>query len=613
MSEAINYQWWSDDSPRHERVTAVFNRIASSTLWRREVMLRHERLYHNAPILGLGRSGTRTGQVDVFNTTKLAFNVVKSCCDAFISELCEDRPRVTVLTSGADWSLQQRAKMLEKFIDGQFYQAGVYDTLQRMALDSAIVGLGVGKVMTSGEGKKRRVAVERVLPWEMLIDEQESMYGAPRSMGQRKWIDRQVLISCYPEKELELRQTVSSSIEAHQYTYDTVSDLLEVIECWHLPSSDKSKDGRHSIVVNNATLVDEPWSRDSFPFVFLLRQPVPIGFWGIGLAEELTGIQLEMNVLLQKIQLSHKKLAAGHWLVAGNTTVKVDAEVASIMRYTGTKPEAYVPMAVSPEIYSHLDRLYQRAYEITGISQLSAQGQKPAGLNSGLALTTYSDLKSKRFTVSFHLYQQLVLELARLVIEEAREIAESNPDYAVSSFDRMSSNRIRFLDADMEEHDAILQMFPTNSLAKEPAARQSQVQDLINSQMISPEDGRRLLNYPDLDEFERYEQASFNCVMRSIDRMLRDGEYDGPEPFMNLEDALKRVQFAYLDARQRGVEEDRLQLLRDYMEAVTSLLEAAAPPEPPPGNGMPGAPPGMPPDGPMPPPGAGPPMPPGMQ
>jgi hypothetical protein len=198
--------------------------------------------------------------------------------------------------------------------------------------------------------------------------------------------------------------------------------------------------------------------------------------------------------------------------------------------------------------------------------------------------------------------QQLVLSLAKLMIQEAREIAETNPDYAVSSFDRMSTNRVRFLDADMEEHDAILQMFPTNSLAKEPAARQAQVQDLINSQMISPEDGRRLLNYPDLDEYNRYEQASYNCVMRSIDLMLNDGVAESPEPFMNLADALRRVQFAYLDARQRGVEEEKLQLLRDYMEQVAQLIEASQPPPPsppppgmppgagPPGDGAPGTP-----------------------
>jgi hypothetical protein len=161
-----NYQWWDDSSPRHERVTSVFNRVASSTLWRRDVMLRHERLYHNAPLLGLGKTGTRTGAApDIFGgSTKLAFNVVKSCCDAFVSELCEDRPRVTVLTSGADWGLQQRAKLLEKFVDGQFYAAKVYDTLQRMALDSCITGLGVGKVVTVGEKKKKRVAFERLKP-----------------------------------------------------------------------------------------------------------------------------------------------------------------------------------------------------------------------------------------------------------------------------------------------------------------------------------------------------------------------------------------------------------------------------------------------------------------
>jgi hypothetical protein len=46
--------------------------------------------------------------------------------------------------------------------------------------------------------------------------------------------------------------------------------------------------------------------------------------------------------------------------------------------------------AMHPEVYNHLDRLYQRAYEISGISELSATGKKPAGLESGAALQDLS-------------------------------------------------------------------------------------------------------------------------------------------------------------------------------------------------------------------------------
>jgi hypothetical protein len=39
-----------------------------------------------------------------------------------------------------------------------------------------------------------------------------------------------------------------------------------------------------------------------------------------------------------------------------------------------------------PEVYSHMERLFGKAYEIAGISELSATGKKPPGLESGAAL-----------------------------------------------------------------------------------------------------------------------------------------------------------------------------------------------------------------------------------
>jgi len=53
------------------------------------------------------------------------------------------------------------------------------------------------------------------------------------------------------------------------------------------------------------------------------------------------------------------------------------------------------------------------------------------------------------------------------------------------------------------------------------------------------------------------------------------GEYFPPEPYQNLENAVRKTQQAYLMYKVQGAPEDRLELLRQYMEDCKNLLERA--------------------------------------
>jgi len=63
----------------------------------------------------------------------------------------------------------------------------------------------------------------------------------------------------------------------------------------------------------------------------------------------------------------------------------------------GTKPSYEVAPCVPQEMYAQLQRLIEYAYQQSGVSSLAAQGQKPAGLNSGEAIRNYDDIQSDRF------------------------------------------------------------------------------------------------------------------------------------------------------------------------------------------------------------------------
>ena len=61
--------------------------------------------------------------------------------------------------------------------------------------------------------------------------------------------------------------------------------------------------------------------------------------------------------------------------------------------------------------------------------------------------------------------------------------------------------------------------------------------------------------------------------------MVHEGKYFPPEPYQNLENAIRKTQQAYLMYRMRNAPEDRLELLRQYMEDCQSLLMKSNTPE----------------------------------
>lgn len=607
-------RWWLYDAKPLEQasmVDSLVSRVFKAQAWRREAYLRYLRMYSNSSIAGWG--GRVHNQSVSPVGPRLSLNVVKSCCDAFTSKLTLERPKCTFLTSGGDWDLQQRAKDLEKFVDGQFYEVKLYEQLPLIVLDSAIFGTGALKWFIEGEDEEQQVQCERTAMWELGVDEQDGQYGQPRNLYQRKYVDKLVLKEMFPEHAEDIERAKLED-EPFPMFQDALTDMVPVVMAWHLRSSKKAKDGRYYVGIPGKVLHVSEYTRDVFPFTFYRRSQAPTGFYGIGLAEELYGIQVEINLMLQKAQRHIRLLGSGHWMVEQNSKVasgQLDNDI-SIIRYTGAPPQVYFPpQLLSADFYQQLDRLYSRAFEICGISQLQASSQKPAGLNSGKALDTFADLASERFGVASHAYQDLVLHCAEHVIELAREVSKTYPDYSVRAVSKDAMEPVKFIDTDLEANEAVLQMYPTNKLSKDPSERMNQVEQLVNSGIVDPQDAPRLLDYPDLDSEWNMKYASFNLTMKCITSILKDGKMIQPRPFMNLQQSIKLAQMQEMLGELKGAPENNLQMLREWIDLAVQMENANKPaPAPMPGPPGPGGPPpGMPAPSPdMAPPGA-PPMP----
>lgn len=643
-------RWWTD-AHSEEKDRAKCIRKCAGQIWEdqtavRQEMLRAARLYGSIPLLGLSPKLYRRRAVSL-RRSKLALNVIKSVSDTYVAMVTDDEPRVSFDTNGADWGLQQKAQRLEQFNDGIFFDTDVYDLTPQLHLDAALFGAGVVKPYIEWNGwdeepqnandeaaaakargddaeeKREQPAIryQRVHLWRLLRDDEEWFSGRGWTQYELTYVDKLALMEEYPDRASDI-DTMSSGNDFDEWGNDDAafgdieSDDVCVIEAWKRPRTKTSGDGLHVIMAGDVILFEEEWGETDFPHEMLYRlRPAFGGVMGDALAAELEGIQFEINVLLQKIQRAHHLLAAGHWLVENGSEIAtgtIDNQIGSIIRYRGIPPDLKVVESVAPDVYQQLDRLYSRAFEIVGVSQMESQGSLPAGLKSGEAILQWSQVTSKRFQPSYRLYQTFMVKLARKNIALARKIAERCPSYAVKATGPEMMETVKWADADMEDYEFLMKPKATNELAEEPSGKLEILQGLVNAG-FAPAKGdvaRMFAGHLDLKSYTSFMDATYDWTMSLIEDIVNKGVYIGPEPFLTksqMIDSISRFQAAYFQAsRKKGIPPERLRMLQDWMVAATELVTTDAlklpeppPPAPPPGV-VPPPTPGMP--APMPPP-----------
>lgn len=593
----INNKWWKvEDKDLHQHVFPLVARIDNGLGYRHTQNLKFARLYHNKEMLGfVSGMYARPSGVDSFQN-RVTLNVVKSCIDTATSKIAKSKPRPLFITTRGSYYDQKKAKKLTQYVDGLFDAAEVYEVSKRVFVDSCVFGTGALKIYVENEVIK----CERAFIDELLVDDAEGVYGEPRQMHQRKYVFRDKLVDLFPEHEQAILGSTSGL--KNDMPALSVADQVVVVESWHLPSGPEAGDGKHTICVDNCTLFAEEYKKDYFPFVFMQWSPSLIGFWGTGLAEELVGIQFEINKLLKNIQMAMHLMAVPRVFIEKSSqinTAHISNEIGGIVKYTGTPPTFGTFPVMPAEVYQHLENLYKKAYEITGISLLSASSKKPGGLDSAVALREYQEIETERFVITGQRYEKFFIDTAKIMIDISRDLYSGNTKLKVKGKSRKFIESIKWKEVDLDDDKFTMQAFPTNMLPREPAGRLQTVQEYIAAGFVPKEWALELLDIPDVDGFVSLQVAALDDVMTIIEKIIEEEEYTPPDQYMNLDLAQKMAHTMYLYCKHMDdVSDHSKELIRQFIDECMELINPPAPPMDP--NAMPAGPPGAPPGAPGP-------------
>lgn len=579
MIEKQHLKWWSSARVDHEGLKSYVKSLDESQRDERFADYVHGILYgnevrHNRE-LGSAMRFLRAGNSPV------KLNVTRSCVDTVKAKIGKNFVSVKVTADDADWTQKRKARDLSRFIRAKMTRTRFREMAPNALRDAAITGTGIVKVYPlDGE-----ICCELVPKRELLVDAIEGRYGKPRQIHQRKLYDRAYLKALFPKKKVAIAQCPAadpSDFDDWLNGDDCTADMVEVWESVRIKSRKGAEDGKRVIWIDNEILHEERWDY-GFPYAFIHWSPPETGkgFWGTGLCAELAPIQYEIDQTAKVLQRGFKLGAPLKVFVDRNAKIgrpQITSEVGAIIPTSARDIKIGAPQQpVSQQQLEWLFRLMDQAYAISGISQLSAQAKLPANIESSVAIQSYYDIETERFSQVANAYANFYVDVAALFIETARRIAKESPEYTANYKGKGNLLRkIKWSNVNMEEDHYVLELEPQNFLKDLSVGKMEIAQQLIQGGIVPPHWVGALFENPDIARFWKMTNAAF---YRAEDIIEKCEDVNAPLPeidaFIDQEIAVKMVTAAYNDAVVDGAPEEVQQRFRDVLKNAEAKAKEA--------------------------------------
>lgn len=491
-------------------------------------------------------------------------NVIASNVDTVHAVVSTSDVRARYMTDGADWATQRRARHLEWYSEEIGKRYGILPACRKAFKEAAKKGNGVTKAWMVQEDLR----VDHVLIENIISNPDECREGGtPRQLHEWSWVDVDDLVARYPGKREEIERARGSN-ETGRYTRTLLSEnnTVQVLYSYRLPIGKPKakgyKAGRYSVCIAGETLEDTKYEKPHFPYSMHVWSERLNSLYGISGAERIAGIQRALNKRNWQIekQLDGAAVPTTYVRPVDAGLAQKKSRVNGYAVAKGDWPKQDVPIAVSGETYKSRVDLRESAFNEFGVSQMAAHAAKPSGLDSGTALREYRDQTTQRFAPQERAFEQLVLDTMWKAIDVCKDLGDAAPEVTRKS--RFGKKKIKWADVDM--CDVAVWIAPASTLGRTPSGRVQLVLELAQAGIINTDTTRRLIQHPDLEREISLYTAALENIEHCLDE-IADGKYVMPEPFMNLEMVVWRGQSEYLQWRDDGAPEDRLEDLRQFV------------------------------------------------
>lgn len=503
-------------------------------------------LYNQCPITDLrAKIPYVVGYIDDVYSDEASvpkLNVIKSAIDAVVSKISTAHCRPFVNTVKGSFKTIQICKQLQTFLDFYYDEKGVPSKIVEALRDACIFDSGfIYFDEVTGD-------VYNISPW--------NFYSRQTEKSDFK--------SCYIEFPNRSVDTLNE--KDYELLTKVEQKNLYVTVGYFYDSNSKTK----ATLVNRQIRDISEVKFDCVPVVPIYYTMPAVGNSVLSISDMLRGIQIEIDELMKRIAEASVLNPAQTFFLPNASSIKVgqlNNKVGNVVQYnsaSGAQPvEISTPSFISEQYTSLLDNLMEKAYNMVGISQLSAQGKKPTGLDSGIALATQADIESDRFQVLLDQYIKSYTDLAKLMMkmfQQDKDIVEPN----------RYSLRLKWGDVEKEYDKMRIQYSAADSLSKDPSQRLQQLQTLAQAGIIPATQIASLLELPDIQRGYNAANNAWNAAMTLIDQVIYEDKYEVPDyvPYQLIKEQIINMELSLRSASTDGSNDEDIAKLEKYYQVI---------------------------------------------
>lgn len=517
---------------------------------------RNLRLYEYSPTLSIdnmtddacvGYYQQHTFDINDDTTSSVQENVIRSCIDTLTSKIASQKVRPFINTVNGTFKQLQIAKQAQDFFDSLYDEQNINKIVSDAFRDACVFDRGI--IYVDVADKK----VYKVFPWQVYVDPREASYNR---LTQITWKQEQFPVSLLPIKV--------DNDEMETVTYYQYWDLNKGKHYFWIPEIDRYE--------------EEKWDGGCLPFLFLNYASPVKATTSQSVVDLLYGIQMEIDCLLNKVKDASQLCSPMQYFVPEGSNIKANKitnRVGEVYTYSVPPNVTASPITVSttpfmdPQWMQTIEALKQHAYEMVGISQLSATSQKPQGLDSGVALSTLEDIESDRFETQLNSVIHIYIDLAKLMIQLFP------PEEDILPRNRMRSN-IKWADIVQARDEICIQFSAANSLSKDPSVKLQQLQALYAAGLIPQSHIAKLMEIPDIDDGYNLATNSIKAVYAVIDDCIEYDNFDVPDYIPN-QMLLEEIMNTILSLKAANNPDNKVdidKLMQLYKLAISKNIDA---------------------------------------
>lgn len=511
-----------------------------------------------------------------------AINVARNIIKTIHSKLIQSKGRIYFNGVNSLFKTLKIIRQAQVYFDAFIDRDQLTKKVSACLMDALIFSYGI--MWTDSDTKSN----ERVRPWEFYIDAAEKNYGS----YSRAYISQEQ----YPLHNL--KDKIKSGTAAERKLQNNIHAKCIRVVYFDLINKERI------LFIDGEEHKREKIESENLPFAIIYYDEPIKGLYGNSVMDNVLPVQQQINSILTRVH-DALRYSPSHTVYvpysgnpngtpgSGPASGKADAEHAArvisnrvgnvvLVNNANGTPVVATPSPISPEYLTHLNFFIQQAFEMEGVSQLSATGKKPSGVNSGVALDTLQDVESERFQALLDGLIQFYKDIYNNMIE----VFPASDDILPA---RLNRAKTKWSEIKKARESFSLETSLASVLSKDPQKKAEQIEKLQMQGVIDPATATTLLDIPDLNRAYSTASASADYCWKVIEDAVEHGDVD----YYNVLNLSQCLSMAVNTLCQLASSDEKVETINNLLALIAKLSDSikqsnginnppGSPPPPPP-------------------------------